>query len=273
LSTRSDLQLEKRRRVAEEACRAAAAIHLKYRQPAIPFDTKNGNRRDLVTIADTEAQAAAIAVISAAFPSEAIIGEEDCPTPEHLHSVLNDQGWLIDPLDGTFNYVHGFPDFSATVAFVAEGRPVAGATYAPVFDEMFSAAKGLGASLNGQPIQVSARKGLESSVVNVWLGRQGGDPTQLGMMGRVQERVLSQKVFGGTAIVMAYLACGRFDVFYVAENARMGDWDIAAGAILIEEAGGIVMQTDGAPLRLPSHNIAAAADAATLAELRALLAE
>jgi myo-inositol-1(or 4)-monophosphatase len=272
LTVTAELQLERRREVAEEACRAAAAIHLKYRQPAIPFETKNGNKRDLVTIADTEAQVAATAVIAAAFPGEAIIGEEDCPTREYIGKVLGDCGWLIDPLDGTFNYVHGFPDFSATVAFAVECRPVAGATYAPMFDEMFSAAKGLGTTLNGQPTHVSARKGLQQSIVNVHLGRQG-DPALLPRTSRIQQRAFSQRVFGGTALVMAYLAAGRFDLFYVHDNPRMGDWDIAAGAILIEEAGGVVEHTSGEPLRLPSMNVAAAADPATLEELKALLAE
>ena len=264
--------LARRRLVAEEACRAAAEVHLKYRQPAIPFETKKGNRRDLVTIADTEAQVAAKAVIEAAFPGEPIIGEEDAPVHDHVAAVLADHGWLIDPLDGTFNYVHGFPDFSATVAFVEARRPVVGATLAPVFDEMFSAAKGQGATLNGVPVRVSERKGLHSSIVNVSLGRQG-DPSLLPRISRIQQRVFQQRVFGGTAIVMAYLAAGRFDLFYVHDNPRMGDWDIAAGAILIEEAGGTVEHTNGAPLLLPSINVAAAADAATLEELRALLAE
>jgi myo-inositol-1(or 4)-monophosphatase len=272
LTATSDLQLEKRRRVAEEACRAAAAVHLKYRQAAIPFETKNGNKRDLVTIADMEAQVAASAVIEAAFPGEAIIGEEDCPTREHIAAVLSNSGWLIDPLDGTFNYVHGFPDFSATVAFAVDRQPVVGATYAPLFDEMFSAAKGLGTTLNGEPTRVSSRKGLQSSIVNVHLGRQD-DPSLLPLTSRIQQRAFSQRVFGGTALVMAYLAAGRFDLFYVHDNPRMGDWDIAAGAILIEEAGGIVTHTSGDPLRLPSINVAAAADLETLKELKALLAE
>jgi myo-inositol-1(or 4)-monophosphatase len=258
--------------VAEEACRAAAVIHLKYRQPAIPFETKNGNKRDLVTIADTEAQVAATAVIEAAFPGEAIIGEEDSPTREHVAKVLSDCGWLIDPLDGTFNYVHGFPDFSATVAFAIDCKPVVGATFAPMFDEMFSAAKGMGTTLNGEVARVSSRKGLPQSIVNVHLGRQG-DPSLLPLTSRIQQRVFSQRVFGGTALVMAYLEAGRFDVFYVHDNPRMGDWDIAAGVILIEEAGGVVTHNNGDPLRLPSINIAAAADPATMEELRALLAE
>lgn len=272
MAANAELDLVARRVVAEEACRAAAAIHLKYRQPAIPFEIKNGNKRDLVTIADTEAQVAAKAVIEAAYPGETIIGEEDCPSREYVGEVLGESCWLIDPLDGTFNYVHGFPDFSATVAFVEARRPVVGATFAPLFDEMFSAAMGQGATLNGEPIHVSARKGLAQSIVNVSLGRQG-DPSLLARVSRVQQRVYSQRVFGGTAIVMAYLAAGRFDLFYVHDNPRMGDWDIAAGAVLIEEAGGIVTHTSGDPLRLPSINVAAAADAATLDELRSLLAE
>ena len=258
--------------MAEQACRAAAEVHLKYRQPAIPFETKNGNRRDLVTIADTEAQVAAISVIQSAYPDEPIIGEEGAPSRDRIGDVLREHAWLIDPLDGTFNYVHGFPDFSATVAFVIAGQPVVGATYAPIFNEMFSASRGHGATLNGEPIHVSERKGLQQSIVNVSLGRQG-DPSLLPRTSRIQQRVFQQRTFGGTAIVMAYLAAGRFDVFYVANNPRMGDWDIAAGAILIEEAGGTVTHANGEPLRLPSQNIAAVADPETMEELRALLAE
>ena len=267
-----DWQLQKRREVAEEACRAAARVHLEYRQPALPFETKNNDRRDLVTVADTQAQIAAIDVIQRAFPGEPIIGEEGAPSREEIGKILRDHGWLIDPLDGTFNYVHGFPDFSATVAFVVEGKPVVGATYAPVFDEMFSAAKGHGTTLNGKQTQVSPRKGLKNSIVNVWLGRQG-DPSLVALNSRVQQHVYQQRQFGGTAIVMAYVAAGRFDLFYVGDNPRMGDWDIAAGAILVEEAGGVACQTNGDPLILPSINVAAAADPGTLEELRALLAE
>jgi myo-inositol-1(or 4)-monophosphatase len=273
LTETQDLQLENRRRVAEEACRAAAEVQLKYRQPAIPFEIKMGNRRDLVTIADTEAQTAAIAVIQSAYPDEPIVGEENAPSREQIGEMVRDRCWLIDPLDGTFNFVHGFPDFSATVAFVSDGHPVAGATYAPLFGEMFSASRGQGATLNGQRIHVSERKGLERSIVNVFLGRQGDPALRQQRLSLIQQRALQQRTFGGTAIVMAYLAAGRFDLFYVAEASRMGDWDVAAGAILIEEAGGSVTQADGQPFHLPFRNIACAADPATLQELRDLICE
>jgi myo-inositol-1(or 4)-monophosphatase len=141
-----------------------------------------------------------------------------------------------------------------------------------VFDEMFSAAAGLGATLNGEPIHVSSRTGLRESVVNVWLGDRS-DMQAHERLGRVHRIALQQRVFGGTAIVMAYLAAGRYDLFYVADNGRMGAWDLGAGAILIEEAGGHVTTVDGAPFRLPSNQIACTADPATLEELQALLAE
>jgi myo-inositol-1(or 4)-monophosphatase len=261
--------LEKRRLVAEEAVRAAAVAHLKHRRVGIEYKTKS-NRRDLVTVADIEAQEAARAVIEAAFPDEAIIGEEDGASIESMAEVLGTRGWLIDPLDGTFMFAHDFPDFSATVAFVDSGESIAGATYAPAIGELFSAARGLGTTLNGAPIRVSPRRGLENAIVNVWPGRMD-DEVAAARSALVRQRSFMQRTFGGTALVLAYVAAGRFDVFYTADNPRMGPWDIAAGAILVEEAGGIVRQSDGSLFSLPSLNMAAAADVETLQELISLL--
>ncbi len=267
-----DLELQRRRSVAEEAALAAAAVHTRYRPTAVEYETKNGNPRDLVSIVDTEAQIAAKSVIEAAFPGEPIIGEEDGTTRQQQAEVLADHGWLIDPLDGTFNYLHGFPDFSSTIAFVEAGQPIAAATYAPIIGELFTAARGLGASLNGEPISVSPRHGLDRALVNIWLGNQD-DEDAAARTQRVRRHAFSQRTFGGTAIVLAYVACGRFDVFYLAEHPRVGPWDLAAGALLVQEAGGIVERADGSPFVLPSSNMAAAADPATLAELRAVLSD
>ena len=252
--------LDKRRRVAEEAAQAAGAVHLRYRQNAIQFKTKNGDRRDLVSLADTEGQDAARAVIEAAFPGELIIGEEDLPAVEELDQLLDTAGWVIDPLDGTFQFVHGFPDFSATLAYVERGQSLAGAVYAPVLGELFSAAHGLGASLNGEPIGVSVRRGLRDSLVNAWLGVDDDD-RQVARMAEIQRQTFSLRSFGGSALVLAYVACGRFDIYYAGDNPRMGPWDIAAGALLVTEAGGFVSQVNGGPFALAAKNVAAAADA------------
>jgi fructose-1,6-bisphosphatase/inositol monophosphatase family enzyme len=262
--------LESRRRVAEAAAKAAGAIHLRYRQGAIEYETKNGDRRDLVSRADTEGQDVARAIIEAAFPGELIIGEEDGATAGQLDRLIESAGWVIDPLDGTFQFLHGFPDFSATLAYVEAGRPVAGAVYAPVLDELFSAAHGLGASLNGEPISVSKRRGLADSLVNVWLGLEDNDE-QVARAAEVQRRAFAMRSFGGSALVLAYVACGRYDLYYAGENPRMGPWDIAAGALLVTEAGGIVSRGDGRAFALAAKDVAAAADPATLDELRAIV--
>jgi myo-inositol-1(or 4)-monophosphatase len=264
--TTSEAELVRRRLVAEEAVRAAAAVHRRYWRMSIEYSIKEGNRRDLVTIADTESQVAAQAVIESAFPGETIIGEEDLAGMDYQREALGQAAWVIDPLDGTFMFVHGFPDFSATVAYVERGLPLAGAVYAPVTEELFSAARGLGATLNGSAISVSARRGLEQAVVNVYFG-EVDDETFGALTAKVRRSTLSQRSFGGTAIVLAYLASGRYDAFYVADNYRMGPWDLAAGALLIEEAGGFVTMADGSPFSLPTTSIAAAADAVTLTEL------
>ncbi|HEY7268251.1 MAG TPA: inositol monophosphatase [Dehalococcoidia bacterium] len=268
----SETELQRRRLVAEEAAAAAAAVHIRYRVAGIEYEMKNGNRRDLVTRADTEGEAAARAIIEAAFPGEAIVGEEDGKSREEQAAFLAGRCWLIDPLDGTFNFVHGFPDFSATVAFVEQGQPLSAATFALVFDEMFSAARGQGATLNGAPISISKRRGLAQAVVNVTIARSGQeDETSLAKLARVRQTALFLKTFGGTAIILAYVACGRFDLFYAAENMRTGPWDMAAGALLIEEAGGYVCRADGSPFALPATSMAAAADPAMLDELRELI--
>jgi myo-inositol-1(or 4)-monophosphatase len=264
--------LERRRVVAEEAARAAAVVHLAHRRTGIDFKMKNGNRRDLVTQADTEAEAAARAIIGSAFPDDEVIGEEDGSSRERIATLVGQKCWLVDPLDGTFNFVYGFPDFSATVAYVENGQPLAAATYAPILDECFTAAQGMGTTLNDDPVSVSPRRGLNDSIVNVWTGR-GEDEATLARASRVRKASFSQRTFGGTALVLAYVACGRFDVFYTGENPRMGAWDIAAGALLVQEAGGVTSLGDGSPFRLPTHSMGAAADRATLDELLSLLNE
>jgi myo-inositol-1(or 4)-monophosphatase len=263
-------RIVQRRHVAEAAVRAAGAVHIRHRKHRIDYQTKNDNLRDLVTAADLEGQAAAEAIIQAAFPGEPIIGEEDGATLEQQAALMDTGGWLIDPLDGTFLFAHGFPDFSATVAYVEAGRPVAGAVYAPALDEMFSAGRNLGASLNGTPIAVSSRKGLDKSIVNVWLGRRVSDQ-QRAREAELSKRVFAQISFGGTALKLAYVACGRYDLHYM--GPRNGPWDIAAGALLVDEAGGVVTMADGAPFVLPTMTMAAGADRATLDELLAFLAK
>jgi myo-inositol-1(or 4)-monophosphatase len=266
------VDLEKRRLVAEAAARAAADVQMRYRRAGIEFALKDNNPRDLVTIADTEGETAARSIIEAAFPGEAIVGEEDGTDAAQRAELLSASCWLIDPLDGTFNFVHGFPDFCATVAYVVEGRALVGATYAPVFDEMFSAATGLGATLNGEPVRVSGRVGLANSIVNVSTGGFDEEAAML-LAAKLRKSTLTQRTFGGTAIVLAYVACGRFDLFYVGDSTRMGPWDMAAGAVLVEEAGGITSLADGSPFILPTRNFVAAANASTLQEFRDLLAE
>jgi myo-inositol-1(or 4)-monophosphatase len=199
-----------------------------------------------------------------------IVGEEDGTSRESAAQALAKACWVIDPLDGTFNFVHGYPDFSSTVAYVEAGQPVAGCVYASVLDEMFSAAKGLGATLNGEPIAVSRRRGLANAIVNLSINALTNEE-YIARTLAVRQHAFSQKGFGGTALVLAYLAAGRYDLFYSAPNPRVGPWDVAAGALLVEEAGGVTGFVDGRPFSLPAPSMTAAADQATLDDLLALL--
>jgi len=129
-----------------------------------------------------------------------------------------------------------------TALQIACGQSLAGAVYAPVLGELFSAAHGLGASLNGEPIAVSPRRGLQDSLVNAWLGVDDDD-RQVARMAEIQRQTFSLRSFGGSALVLAYVACGRFDIYYAGDNPRMGPWDIAAGPLLVTEAGATSIAT------------------------------
>jgi myo-inositol-1(or 4)-monophosphatase len=158
------MDLDLRRRVAEEAARAAGAVHLLHRGANLERDVHADDRADYSTLADIEAQAMVRATINRYFPDETVIGEEDEGGWDALPALMRDGCWFTDPLDGTLEYVHGNPNFSAIVSYVQDGEPLVGAIYFAVFDEMFSAAKGRGATLNGASIRVSSVARLDRAL-------------------------------------------------------------------------------------------------------------
>ncbi len=164
--------------------------------------------------------------------------------------------WVVDPLDGTQNFLLGIPAFAVNIALAVEGRVVAGVTDAPELDELFWAEEGGGAFLNGRPIRVSARQGFAQAVLGVgipFLGKPRHERFHAEMQ-RLTRRVAGVRRIGAGAIDMAYVACGRYDAYW---EQSVSAWDLAAGAILVSEAGGMVTDTAGKPLDIMNGTVLA----------------
>ena len=202
--------------------------------------TKKGDI-NLVTEADLASEHLIIERIKSYYPKHSILAEESGDAV----TVGGDSTWkwIIDPLDGTTNYAHGYPCFCVTLALEHDGEVVIGVTYDPTRDELFSAERGRGATLNGKPVRVSATVRLSEALIVT------GFPYDFKQK-KDFARHLTDFLYhsrgvrrdGSAAIDMAYVACGRFDGFW---EEGLNPWDVAAGMLLIEEAGGVVTYYDG----------------------------
>ncbi len=264
--------LERRRAVAEAAGRAAGAIHLKHLSSTIDFEAKT-DPRDVVTKADYEAQDAAKAVLQAAFPDDVLIGEEDGVPADQLLRHIETGCWLIDPLDGTQSYVHSFPAFTAGVAWVQGGVSLVGAIYDAVQDEMWSAARGQGASWDGRPLRVPPGKPLKDCMVGLHIREVENGAAQIFLRttGNVVLKSHGIRILGCPMLSMAYVACGRMDAFAMLSPAKLSAWDLAPSLVLLEEAGGVVAEgITGHPLQWTDRAISGATTRALLEELYAV---
>jgi myo-inositol-1(or 4)-monophosphatase len=168
--------------------------------------------------------------------------------------------WLIDPLDGTMNFVHGIPHFAISVGLEQAGEMAAGVVYDPIKDEMFWAEKGSGAYLNDRRIRVSSRRKLEDSLLAAGItARSGADDAERAAFVAQIDAALAATAgvrrFGSAALDLAYVAAGRYDAFW---EHRLSPWDIAAGMVLVREAGGYVSEIDGGSDMLASGSTFAA---------------
>lgn len=209
---------------------------------------------NLVTEADLASEKHILEKINSHYPKHAVLAEESGES-----ALVIDGGsrwkWIIDPLDGTTNYAHGYPCFCVTLALEHEGEIVLGVTHDPTRNEIFSAEKGQGASLNHKPIRVSATEKLSEALIVT------GFPYDIALRekfaGHLTQFVLKSRGVrrdGSAAIDMAYVACGRFDGFW---EEGLNPWDVAAGFLLIREAGGEVSYYDGAKFNIYTPPICA----------------
>jgi myo-inositol-1(or 4)-monophosphatase len=224
------------RAVCEAAARAGAEELMALRDK---FSYREKSRHDLVTDADLASQRAIEQAIRREFPDHGFLGEE---SPDEAQLELP-YCWIVDPLDGTTNYVHDFPFYAVSVAVAYEGQLAAGAVLNPLGNECFTAGRGLGSLLNGSPISVSTATGLNQALVAVSFPPQpqNKDPDIEAFL-RVSPRCQAVRRTGSAAINLAYVACGRLDAHWA---HSIHSWDSAAGVLLIAEAGGIVRSFAG----------------------------
>ena len=242
---------------AEEIAREAGALLRDFYHRGVATEYKGDV--DLVTEADRASEKLIGERLKSAFPSHGIYGEEG--TRSGLDKEFR---WYIDPLDGTTNFAHGFPAFCVVLgceqrgpglAADEDGEMVAGVIYDPLRDEMFSAAKGEGAMLNGQAIHVSKAKMLQESLIATGFPSQKRHLTpNVHFYQEFTLRSHGVRRAGSAALDMAYVACGRLDGFW---EFNLNPWDTSAGVLLVEEAGGTVTHFDGSKFTLDSREVLA----------------
>jgi myo-inositol-1(or 4)-monophosphatase len=199
---------------------------------------------DLVTEADLAAERLIVERVRSYHPRHAVLTEESGDVVA-LGGARSDYKWIVDPLDGTTNYAHGYPVFCVSIALEHEGRVVVGVVYDPLRDELFAAERGEGATLNGRRVRVSATDDLNRALLCTGFPydvRERGDFAR-----HFRNFIMSAQSVrrdGAAALDLAYVAAGRFDGFY---EEGLRPWDVAAGVLLVEEAGGRVTHYDGRP--------------------------
>jgi myo-inositol-1(or 4)-monophosphatase len=195
---------------------------------------------DFVTTADKRTETKLVEELLKARPGYCFLTEETGPIegPDKSHR------FIIDPIDGTMNFLHSIPHFAISIALEREGQLVSGVVYNPVTDEMYVAEKGAGAFLNDKRLRVAARKKLNEIVLATgipFLGREGHE-TFVGELGQVMAATGGVRRFGAASLDLAYVAAGRFDGFW---ERGLAPWDVAAGIVLVREAGGVVTDLGG----------------------------
>jgi myo-inositol-1(or 4)-monophosphatase len=196
---------------------------------------------NFVTAADHRAEEILCAELSAARPGYGFLGEEG----GRREGTDRTHTWIVDPLDGTSNFMHGIPHFAISIGLEREGAIVAGLVYNPINDELFTAERGKGAFLNNQRLRVAARKRLADAVIACGLPHIGRGDLDLSNreLAAVQPKVAGLRRFGAAALDLAWVAAGRFDGFW---ERALSPWDVAAGLILVREAGGFVTDLEEA---------------------------
>lgn len=255
--------------VCEAAARAGGRVLREWRGR---FAVSRKAPRDFVTEADVAAQQEIRRIVLGEFPDHGFVGEETLPEAAAAPAPVDRPRWIVDPLDGTSNYVHDFPAYCVSVALALGDEILVGAIYDPLRDEMFTARAGGGAFLDGKPVRVAATQDVGEALVAVsFPPHVAVDSGAVADFLAVVPHVHSVRRTGSTAINLAYIACGRLDAFWV---RKIACWDVAAGLLLVAEAGGVVGPFRGGqpgPVSLERPMFVAAATPQLLEDVRQLL--
>lgn len=232
---------ERYRSVAIDAARRAGTL-LRSEAGKHPQISFKGSPTNLVTEMDRRAEALIIEAIYAEFPTDAILSEE-----RGTVGGPSSRRWIVDPLDGTTNYAHGVPVFCVSVALEVDGQTRLGVAYDPNLDECFLAERGRGAWLGGERLAVSETPTLGESLLATGFPYSIREITRnnLAEFGAFSRRCQGVRRMGSAVLYFCYVAAGRLDGYW---ELRLGPWDVAAGALMVEEAGGRVTNLDGGPL-------------------------
>ena len=249
-------------RVCEQAARVGGAVLLDW---AGRFGVREKGPSDLVTEADLASQQAIRDVLLGAFPDHGFLAEEN----EQIVSRCDDFRWIVDPLDGTMNYVHGVPNYAVSIALEQRGEIVVGTVYDPVSGECFSALSGGGAWLNGKRLAASKVTDLAQALVAVsFAAHVRREDREIDDFIAVMLRAQGTRRMGSSAMNLCYVAAGRFDGYW---STSTKIWDIAAGVLLVREAGGIITAFDGGALAIDRPQFIAAATPELHGQLHSLL--
>jgi myo-inositol-1(or 4)-monophosphatase len=209
------------------------------------------SHRDVVTEVDLACEKAIVRVIRSEFPTHAILAEEGSVGGDDVR-----HRWIVDPLDGTTNFAQGLAWFCTSIALEIDGVPSVGVIYDAINDELFAAARGRGAQLNGQPMHTSTKDDLGEAVLVTSFFWEGAYPaTALRGVDRLVHRARALRALGAAALNCAAVAAGRLDAFWA--HAGISPWDIAAGYVILTEAGGRLSHLDGRPYQMTAPDLVA----------------
>ena len=237
--------------IAVRAARSAGNVIIRNLGKLDSLTVHSKNRNDFVSEVDTQAEQEIIYILRKAFPNHGILAEESG------HHDGDDYQWIIDPLDGTTNFLHGFPQFAVSIALRHKGRLEQGVVYDPLRQELFTATRGAGAMLNDRRIRVTNRKELNGALLGTgfpFKSQQHLD-TYLDMFRALFPQTAGVRRAGSAALDLAYIASGRLDGFW---EIGLNIWDMAAGILLIQEAGGLAGDFTGGHDFLSNGNLVAA---------------
>jgi len=243
---------------AIEAAHKGGDLIMKYRDRVDSIPVERKARGDYASEIDKACEEVIRSELGRRYPDHEILGEElGTIGGKNKNSGESENVWLIDPIDGTSNYLRGIPHYAISIALSVKGRVEHGVVYDPVRDELFAASRGQGTTLNNRRVRVSGRSALSTAVLGAAFPFRSRRlmPAYQGMFSSLFEQCEDVRRAGSASLDLAYVACGRLDGYW---ELALKPWDIAAGALLVQEAGGVVMDIAGGDNWLKSGHVIAA---------------